>query len=233
MLEADELALSRGHILFKAGDRAANAYVVVSGCVKLVLPRRSPEPDKVVALLGPGQTFEMSAVLVGDVHLVSAIVVTKARVARIGRQDLLGAMKSDPLLAHELTYALGRAVRDLLVQLRGAAAGGTGAYRVVTFLLEQLPDGRSRGVGKVRLSTSKRAIAGRLQLSPEHLSRVLSRLVSLGLIAMEGAEIVIRDIAELRDHIGLTPGTGRSQAEKRKERRVSRSRTLLRPPRRI
>jgi CRP-like cAMP-binding protein len=231
-LGAEELALPRGHVLFKAGDPPSSAYVVVSGCVKLVLPRRGSEPDKVVALLRPSQTFEASAVLLGDAHLVSAIVVTKARVVRIGREDLLRAMDSDPLLSHELTHALGHTVRELLGQLRGAAAGGTGAYRVVTFLLDQLADRPAAGEGKVKLSTSKRAVAARLQLSPEHLSRVLGRLVSLGLIAMDGPDIVVRDVAELRKHIGVTPGKGRSRPVKGRERRVSRSRTVLRRPRR-
>jgi len=233
MLGADELALPRGHVLFKAGDPASHGYAVVSGCVKLVLPRRNSESDKVVALLRPGQTFETSALLLGAPHLVSAIVATKAKVKRIAKQELLSALQSDPLLAHELTCALGRSVRDLLGQLRGAAATATGAYRVVTFLLEQLPDRLTAGRANVTLSTSKRAIAARLQLSPEHLSRVLSRLVSLGLIAMEGPDIVIRNVAQLREHVGMAPHTRRSPAVERRERRVSRSRTLLRRRRQI
>jgi CRP-like cAMP-binding protein len=223
-LAADQLELPRGHVLFIAGDRAPDVYVVLSGSVKLALPRRASEADTVVALLHPGEMCEASATLLGQPHLVSATAVTKVKLARVAREHLLRAMSTDRLLAYEVTQELSRTVHALLGHVRGSAAAGTGAYRLVTFLLQQLPDGVARGPVAITLPVSKRAIAARLQLTPEHLSRVLRRLVTVGLLSVDGPDVVIRHVAQLRSYVGAS---SKRASRKAPERRVSRSRSLL------
>jgi CRP-like cAMP-binding protein len=57
------------------------------------------------------------------------------------------------------------------------------------------------------LPAAKSAIASRLNLSAEHLSRILGELTREGLIEMRGRRIAIHDVARLREW-SERPGRG-------------------------
>ena len=59
---------------------------------------------------------------------------------------------------------------------------------------------RSSGAYVLTLPTSKAVVASRLNVTPEHFSRILHDLSERGLIAVEGREIRIVDSAKLRDY---------------------------------
>lgn len=218
---AEHINLPRGRVLIQAGDPASAIYVVLSGCIKLALPRRKPEPETVVALSRAGDMFDASAVFLDQPHLISATAAKKSRVARVPKPEMLRAVERDPALAQEVARALSQSVHRLLAQVRGAAVAGTGAYKLVNFLLGELPSRVGAGPAKITLSASKRAIAARLQLTPEHLSRVLGRLAGLGLLSVDGSCIAIPDVNALRTY----PQRGRrARRGAPSDRRVSRSR---------
>jgi len=52
----------------------------------------------------------------------------------------------------------------------------------------------------VTLPVSKAVLASRLNLTPEHFSRILHDLSEAGLIAVEGRQVHIADIEKLRAH---------------------------------
>jgi CRP-like cAMP-binding protein len=218
---AEHINLPRGRVLIQAGDPASAIYVVLSGCIKLALPRRGSEPQTVVALSRAGDMFDASAVFLDQPHLVSATAVKKSRVARVPKPEMLRAVEGDPALAHEVTRELSHNVHRLLAQVRGTAVAGTGAYKLVNFLLGELPSRLGAGPATITLPASKRAIAARLQLTPEHLSRVLGRLSALGLLSVDGPHITIRDVNALRTY---PQGGRRASRETRADRRVSRAR---------
>jgi CRP-like cAMP-binding protein len=70
----------------------------------------------------------------------------------------------------------------------------SGSQRIVSYLLNEEPASGER----VLLSTSKKLIASRLNLTPEYFSRVLHELVSRGMIALRGREVTILDKDGLR-----------------------------------
>jgi len=51
----------------------------------------------------------------------------------------------------------------------------------------------------VALPAAKKTVASRLNLSPEHLSRILGQLSAAGLIRVRGRTVEIPDTARLRD----------------------------------
>src|SRR5690606_9281486 len=69
----------------------------------------------------------------------------------------------------------------------------SGTQRVISYLLQ---DKQARQDGwQFRLETSKAVIASRLNLTPEHFSRILHDLGAHGLIEIKGREITIIDAA--------------------------------------
>jgi CRP-like cAMP-binding protein len=58
------------------------------------------------------------------------------------------------------------------------------------------------GAAEVTLPAAKRAIASQLNLSAEHLSRILRELTAEGLIDVRGRKLAIPDIGRLQDWAG-------------------------------
>jgi CRP-like cAMP-binding protein len=52
----------------------------------------------------------------------------------------------------------------------------------------------------VMLPTSKAIVASRLNLTPEHFSRILRELADRGLISIDGREVKILDVSKLREY---------------------------------
>lgn len=77
----------------------------------------------------------------------------------------------------------------------------SGKQRIIGYLLQELPDRDQDGSSvAIQLTTSKGIIASRLNLTQEHFSRILHDLISLGLIVVDGRNILIPDVARLRKH---------------------------------
>ena len=75
--------------------------------------------------------------------------------------------------------------------------------RVIGYLLRQDEDPAAASIAyTVTLPTSKTVLASRLNLTPEHFSRILRDLSAAGLVAVEGREVRIVDIEKLRTYTG-------------------------------
>jgi CRP-like cAMP-binding protein len=74
----------------------------------------------------------------------------------------------------------------------------SGQERVIGYLLAELPEGAESGAGEVRLTPGKSVLASRLNMTPEHFSRILHDLVAAGLIEVNGRSIRVPEIARLR-----------------------------------
>ena len=79
----------------------------------------------------------------------------------------------------------------------------SGTERVIGYLLRQDEEGSQANTPYVlTLPTSKAVVASRLNVTPEHFSRILHDLAEKGLIEVVGREIRILDAAKLRSHHG-------------------------------
>ena len=195
---AQDIIAPRGSVFFAAGDRPFDVYFLLAGSVKLVLPAPNGDRERVVALLQPGEMFDLSATFLEKPYVVSAIAVTRCRVARVPKEQFVHAMQREPGFAYAVTQSLSRRTNELLVEAGRTPGSGIGIHRFVAFLVRELPPAARTGRITTTLSASKRAIASRLHLTPEHLSRVLKRLSSLRLISVDGPRITIHDVEKLR-----------------------------------
>jgi CRP-like cAMP-binding protein len=75
----------------------------------------------------------------------------------------------------------------------------SGAQRVIGYLLRdvRVAEPGANG-GEVTLPISKGVIASRLNLTPQHFSRILHELAAQGLIAVQGRKVHVTDLARLR-----------------------------------
>jgi CRP-like cAMP-binding protein len=195
---AQEMHVRRGTLLFSPGERPSGLFAVVSGLVKLALPK-GPDQEKVVALLRSGSTFGLAAMFLEEPYMVSAAAVRECVIAHIPAAHVLASMKRDAAFSSAIAMALSRSVRDLLVEMRSSTIE-SGTQRTVTFLLAELPKTARTGAATITLPAKKRIIASRLDLTGEHFSRILHELAAARLIAVDGPKVTIRDVTRLREY---------------------------------
>ena len=197
-----ELTAARGEILFHKGDAPSGFYLVLDGQVKLALTSARGN-EKVVDVIGSGQTFGEAVMFMDATHVVFAQALVETRLLLISRTVLLGELEKDPQLARKMLAALSMRLHHLIADVE-AYSLHSGRQRIIGYLLrehDQDQDHEQTGETDelaVRLPTSKGVVASRLNLTQEHFSRILHELSDSGLIIVEGRTIRIPDVARLR-----------------------------------
>src|SRR5690606_28335304 len=104
-----------------------------------------------------------------------------------------------PGLARKMLAGLSQRLHSLMSDVE-AYSLRSGTQRVIGYLLKD--GGTSQDGRQFRLETSKTVIASRLNLTPEHFSRILHDLGANELIKVKGRDITIMDTAKLSAYQG-------------------------------
>ena len=195
-----ELDVARGTVLYERGDASDGMHACVSGSLKLTLPGPD-DSEKVIGLIGRGETFGEPAALVGEPHLVCAETLVPTRLLFIERSALLACMNRDAAFASRMAVALSGRLRRLMREIENTTLH-SGTERVVDFLVRELGDTPDAGAAIIELPAKKRIIASCLDLTHEHFSRILHDLAAARLLVVQGPRVSIPDIAKLRAYHG-------------------------------
>lgn len=201
-----ELHLGIGEGLFRHGQPADRFFYVHEGLIKLF--RLSPEGgEKIIELIRPGETFAEAVMFMGTEarYPVSAAAVSDSRLLSFSQKTFLGLLRASPDTCFGLLASMSRRLHMLVNQIDSLTLQNA-TYRLVAYLLDQMPSG-VHASSEVQLTTPKSAIASRLAIQPETLSRILARLRAGGLIDVQGTHIAIRDVAALRKLVQMPPDT--------------------------
>ena len=196
-----EVHLARGATLFRRGDPSEGFYAVVYGQIKLAFT--SPGgAEKVVEIMGPGQSFGEAVMFMEKPYPVYTQALADSMLLHIARATVFAEIERDPKFARRMIAGLSRRLHNLVTDLE-AHTLLSGTQRVIGYLLRDEPHSPAPGKPiEVALPTSKTVIASRLNLTPEHFSRILHDLFEAGLIRVEGRSIVILDADALRRYEG-------------------------------
>jgi CRP-like cAMP-binding protein len=188
------LHFARGDWIFHWGDECTGGYLVERGAVKLAY--HTPlGAEKVLAIVGPGESFGEEMVLLGGRWTSTARALVDSTLLHLPARRITEELSRDASLAPRLLATLSRRLTGLLADL-AAQAGHSGTERLVAYLLEGTAPGER--LPRERALARKADVASRLGMSPEHFSRVLRRLESAALIEVRGRRVRIPDPARLR-----------------------------------
>jgi CRP-like cAMP-binding protein len=196
-----ELFVPRGEIVFQRGDPCVGFHAVVYGQVKLsfVTPQGG---EKVVEIISPGFTFGEALMFMDKPYIVMAQALTDTLLLHVAKEAVFHGIEHDPGFARRMLAGLSRRVHALMADVESYSLQ-SGTQRVIGYLLRQEAEGgEGQASYTVRLPTSKSIVASRLNLTPEHFSRILHELVDRGLVAVEGRDVSIVDAQKLRDYTG-------------------------------
>ena len=192
-----ELHVPRGEILFNKGDPCVGFHLVIYGQVKLafISPQGS---EKVVEIVGPGLSFGEALMFMEKSYIVMAQTLADSMLLHVSREAVFAELDRDPKFARKMLAGLSRRLHGLIADVESYSLQ-SGRQRVIGYLLRQDEEQAATSAPyAVKLPTSKAVVASRLNLTPEHFSRVLHDLANAGLIRIEGREVSIVDVAKLR-----------------------------------
>jgi CRP-like cAMP-binding protein len=196
------LNVLRGEIIFNRGDPCVGFHLVVYGQVKLAFI--SPEgSEKVVEIIAPGFSFGEALMFMERPYVVMAQALADSMLLHVSKSVVFAEIERDPKFARKMLAGLSRRLHGLISDVE-AYSLQSGTQRVVGFLLRQdaLESGEAAKRYVVTLPTSKAIVASRLNVTPEHFSRILHDLVQAGLISVEGREVTIVDPDRLKNYQG-------------------------------
>ena len=175
--------------------------MVVYGHVKLAFT--SPNGDeKVIELIGPGQSFGEALMFMERPYIVYAQALADSLLLHIAKQVVFEEIEREPGFARKMIAGLSRRLHGLISDLESYSMH-SGIQRVIGYLLRAEPEPDTAGkTAQLKLPTSKGIIASRLNLTPEHFSRILHELIAAGLIAVDGRTVTILDLERLRTYEG-------------------------------
>jgi CRP-like cAMP-binding protein len=187
-------------LIFRRGDGCRGLYIVITGHVKLAL-QAAQGSEKIVELVGPGGTFGETAVFLDRPYLYTASTLADTRLAQVSKATVLAELERTPRftramigsLCHRLQYLMG-ALEDCMLR--------SGTERVMGYLLNRVPPNAVNGNAVVTLPTKKGIIASQLNLTHEHFSRILRELFTAGLIEVDGRNVHIASVSQLRARAG-------------------------------
>jgi CRP-like cAMP-binding protein len=177
----------RGATIARRGERARGLMAVAYGLVKLSL---KGEHEKVLRLVGPGETFGEAMLFLDKPLPVDAVAVADTLLIVVPAGPLLALIDADREFARGMLASLSQRMHALVADFEATTQHGA-RERLVAYLESLAPPGAAPAA--VRLPASKTVIAARLGVTKETLSRLLRQLSDESLIVMTKRDIILLD----------------------------------------
>ena len=192
LAHASVLALPRGASILAQEAAADRLLILLQGSVGLSTTEDGGAAT-MVEIIAAGDALSIAAVLLQVPHPVSAVALAPCRLLAIPAEDFRAAAAADAGLMRAAMEQMARQWRllvDQVVDLKTRDA----TQRAARFLLHRLPAQR----GAVEIPEPRGAIAAKLGMTPESLSRALHGLEAAGLLRLNGRRVDVPDRAALQ-----------------------------------
>jgi CRP-like cAMP-binding protein len=183
------LHLRNGSVLFTEGGVCSAFYFVLSGRM-LLSSGSAAGQEKIVEIIQPDQLFALAVGFLGKNYPVTATCEGRCELIELPFAPFLQILREQPELTWLVMGSLSIRLNFLINEVRRMSVESADA-RVAEYLLDQCPHWDSPA--RVELPSTKAALAARLGIQPETLSRVFSRLPRDGLADIGKLHIDIPD----------------------------------------
>ena len=196
-----ELHVARGEIIFQRGSPCVGFHIVIYGQVKLAFT--SPQGgEKVVEIIGPGHSFGEALMFMNKPYIVFAQALSDCLLLHVSKDAVFRELERDATFSRKMLAGLSRRLHGLICDVENYSLR-SGTQSVIGYLLPRDEEiNLHTAEHQITLPVSKTILASRLNLTPEHFSRILHDLSEQGLISVSGKNITIPDIEKLRDYEG-------------------------------
>ena len=192
-----ERHVEKGGVIFQRGDPCLGFHLVVYGQVKLAAGSASGG-EKIIELIGPGHSFGEALMFMEKSYIVSATALADTLLLHVTREVVFDGIEHDPRFARKMLAGLSRRMHGLICDMESYTLR-SGTERVIGYLLQ---DEATANGQQCTLPVSKAVVASRLNLTPEHFSRILADLVAHGVLSLQGRQVTLLDIDALLGYSG-------------------------------
>lgn len=198
---AVERNLTRGELLFLAGEEASGLYVIAKGSVRAF--RSGLDGREQVIHVERAVTTIAEVPVFDDGNYPSSVAAEEpTRVYFIGKKDIRAACLQHPQLALAATKLLAARLRRCAELVESLSLQEVG-QRVAKLLLDE---GERRGVStkngiEFDLTLTHNQLAARIGTVREVVTRSLTRLQDQGLIVLDGKTVTLPDEQSLRSYL--------------------------------
>ncbi len=200
ILRASFLQRFPAHLeLIREGEPADFLHLVLEGQVEVFSAYRDRETT--VAVLGPGHSFIVAAVVLDRIYLKSVRALTPCRVLMLPAEAVREIFAVDASFARALAIELALAYRGVVKELKNQKLR-TSLERLANWLLVQ--HAASGFTSSFALPFEKKVLASRLGMVPEVLSRSFASLIPYG-VRVSGRTVELTDAEALRGLAKPTP----------------------------
>ena len=192
--------LKPGEFLFEHGQPAERFFILLDGHIKLI--RLSPEgTEKVIEIINPGESFAEAIMFMPRwIYPVSAQAILASDLLGFDNKVFLGMLENSFETCKRVMRDMSMRLRMWLNEIDNLTLQNA-TYRLVHYLLSQVPSDCASCVYRVEFKVPKHVIASRLSIKPETLSRILHQLADEGLIEPEGHGVKILSVDKLRAYV--------------------------------
>ena len=188
-----ERRYQRNQLVFSDGDEGKGFFLVVTGKVKVY--KMSPEgKEKILHILGPGEPIGQVAGFAGESFPAHAEAIADSRLLFFPRQAFVDLIHARPSLALNMLAILSSRLREFTVQIENLSLKEVPS-RLASYLL--FLSEKANGADTLTLNISKAQLASVIGTIPETLSRILNKMSTKGLIAVNGRTIRLVDREKL------------------------------------
>jgi len=192
-----EIHLKKGEILYGKGEICCGLHVVLYGQIKRYFIS-SQGNEKVCEILGMGDSCGEDAIFAEQPYAVSAEALTETRLLHVAKTVVLDELSRNRRLTQRMLANVSSRTHQLMSEVE-AFSLHSGRQRIAGYLLRTVPEDEAGDSDiHMTLPTAKGVIASQLNLTQEHFSRLLGELQGLGVIAINGRQIGIPNVAALR-----------------------------------
>lgn len=191
LARARPLVLPRGAAIFAQDAPAEHVHLLVQGSVGLSTVEDGGAAT-LVEILGSGDAFPVGAVMLRLPCPISAMALAPSRIMIIPGEALRAEAAGDAGLMQAVFEQVSRQWTLLVDQVADLKTRDA-TQRTARFLARRLPCAH----GPVELPEPRAAIAARLGMTPESLSRALHGLEAAGLLRLHGRRVDVPDRAAL------------------------------------
>lgn len=189
-----------GDLIFSEGDPCTGLYIVESGDVR-IFKTSAGGREQVLTVEHAGGSVAELPIFDGGNYPASASAATECVLLFISRNDFRALCLEHPEVALKVLRMVGLRLRRL-VGIIEELSFTTVRHRLAALLLRLARDaGKASGRAEFKIDASNQELASQIGTVRELVSRNLSRFQAEGLIAMDGKNITIPDLARLEAEV--------------------------------
>jgi CRP-like cAMP-binding protein len=186
----------KGTSVFNRGEAAVGLYILLDGQLKLGVT--SPQgSEKIISIVSPGESFGEAILFLERKFPVYAQAILDSKVLLIPKSLIFSMLDNDTMFARKMLAGLSVRMHQLVQDIEMLSLQSC-TQRFIGYLLQISAD--ASDASNITLPASKTTIASLLNLTPETLSRTIAKLQQLGLIEVNGKDVMIIDVKKLRSY---------------------------------